>query len=313
VPAARSDEASAPDDHLLLFNRPEFHHLNLGPGQCIVRLDHVAEGRLVGSLTGVVDGCELVSGHSAPFGGPDFVKGSVTATAVLAAARDFVDQAATRFGVRTVRIKAKPSLYGPTEEAVQFALFNLGFEVEACELNHHIDLTGLDGVDGYVRRLKPPARRALKHAAGEPFALREAPGDEAWAQGYAILDRNRRSKDRRLKLSLDYVLRIRDTFPGRIRMYLLDHGGQACAAALVYRVKPGRDLVVYWGDADHDLPRSPMNVLVRDLVGVAVAAGTQSLDIGISSVEGVPDQGLIQFKESVGARPRLRLDLVKAL
>lgn len=275
-----------------------------------MRFDHVADGRLVGSLAGVVEGHELASGHSAPFGGPDLVRDSEQATTVAALLADALGQAAAE-GITTVRVKVRPAFYSAAEEAVQFALLNLGFLVEACELNFHFELAGMATVDDYVARLKPSARRALKHATGEPFALTEAVSEDEWAVGYGILDRNRRGKGRSLRLSLAYVRRVRDTFPGRIRMFTLAHGDLPCAAALVYKVKPRRDLVVYWGDADHELPRSPMNVLVQRLVGMAIDEGVLSLDVGVSSVEGVPDQGLIQFKESVGARPRLRLDLVR--
>ena len=94
-------------------------------------------------------------------------------------------------------------------------------------------------------------------------------------------------------------------------MAVLEHAGRPCAAALTYRVLPGRELVVYWGDAGHDLPRSPMNVLAHAMVARALDEGVRSLDIGPSSVAGVPDQGLNQFKRSVGARESLRLDLVR--
>jgi hypothetical protein len=298
--------------HLSLFNRSEFHRLNLSPELRIARFDHRRDGKLIGSLCGVVKANELESGYSAPFGGPDLVRQSETATNVMSLLRDALDQARGE-GITAVHVKAKPDFYSGSEVEVQFALLNLGFTVESTELNFHFDLAGITAVEDYVARLKPPARRALKHAAGEPFTFAEAAGDEEWTAAYGILDRNRRAKGRQLRLSLEYVLRARDTFPGQIRMFTLVYGARACAAALVYRVRPQRDLVVYWGDADHELPRSPMNVLVQQLIAREVSEGVLTLDVGISSVDGVPDQGLIQFKESVGARSSLRLDLVTQL
>ncbi len=64
----------AGDGHLTAFNSEAFNALNLAPGQRLRRVDHVSDGRLVGSLVGVVEGDEFRSGHSAPFGGPDFVR-----------------------------------------------------------------------------------------------------------------------------------------------------------------------------------------------------------------------------------------------
>jgi hypothetical protein len=151
----------------------------------------------------------------------------------------------------------------------------------------------------------------LRHTLGEPFALVDAGDDDGWARAYEVLAVNRAAKGRALALDLDYVLCARDAFPGRVRMSALEHAGRPCAAALTYRVAPGRELVVYWGDAGHDLPRSPMNVLALRLVERSLTEGALSLDIGTSSVAGVPDQGLVQFKRSVGARESLRLDLVR--
>lgn len=302
--------AAPPADHLALFNTDAFHALNLRPGQRVRRVDHAADGRLVGSLVGVLEGDAFGSGHSAPFGGPDFTRDAETATnvtATLAHALGTLDAE----GVRTIRVKARPGFYSGSETAAQFAMLNLGFRVEACELSFHIDLAPLAGIDDYVARLRSPARRALRHALGAPFALVDA-GDEAgWERAYRVLAGNRAAKGRALALGLDYLLRARDAFPGRVRMAALEHAGRSCAAALTYRVAPGRELVVYWGDAGHDLPRSPMNVLALRLVERCLAERALSLDIGTSSVAGVPDQGLIQFKRSVGARESLRLDLVR--
>lgn len=303
--------ALAGDTHLSIFSTEAFNALNLAAGQRLRRLDHLVEGRLVGSLVGVVEGDEFHSGHSAPFGGPDFVRDAETARLVGETLTAAVARLESE-GIRRVRIKARPAFYSGSEASVQFALLNLGFAVERCELNFHIDLEGIADADAYVARLRSPARRALRHAMQEPFALTQARTEGEWARAYGVLAENRRAKGRRLALSLDYVRRVRDALPGRVRAFLLTHGGWPCAAALLYRVAPGRELVVYWGDAGHELPRSPMNLLALRLVEVALADRVRTLDLGISSVDGVPDQGLIQFKRSVLARESLRLDLVRS-
>jgi hypothetical protein len=302
--------APASAEHLALFSTEAFHALNLRPGQSLRRIDHEADGRLVGSLVGVVEGDRFHSGHSAPFGGPDFVRDAETAANVTAALTEAVARLDAD-GVRTIRVTARPAHYSGSETAVQFALLNLGFAVAGCELSFHIDLSPFAGPADYVAALRSPARRALRHAMDEPFALEPADDDHGWERGYRLLAANRAAKGRTLALSLDYVLTARDAFPGRVRMFTLAHDGASCAAALVYRVAPRRELVVYWGDAGHELPRSPMNALAHLLVTEVMAEGALVLDLGPSSVAGVPDQGLIQFKRSVLARESLRLDLVR--
>jgi hypothetical protein len=301
---------AATADHLLLFNRDAFHALNLRPAQRVVRVDHHDGGRLVGSLVGVRDGDVVTCGHSAPFGGPDLVRDAETAPNVVALLEAAVAELEAD-GVREIRVRARPAFYSGSETTVQFALLNAGFRVEACELGLHIDLEPLGGIDDYVAGLRSPARRALRHGLAEPFALREAAAGDPWDAGYDLLAANRAAKGRRLALDAAYVRAARDAFPGRIRMALLEHAGAPCAAALTYRVLPGRELVVYWGDVGHALPRSPMNVLAHALVARSLGEGVRSLDIGPSSVDGVPDGGLIQFKRSIGAREDLRLHLVR--
>jgi hypothetical protein len=306
------------DEHLLLFNTATYHRLNPQPGEGFVRVDVGTGGdddRPIGTLAGVLVDGVFTSGHRAPFGGPDFVRRSETVEHV----GRLVDASLTRLadlGARRVRIRARSECYSPTEPTLQFTLLNAGFTVEACELSFHIDLAALgDGADAdaYQAALKPAARKALRHALGQDLRFHEAATDGEWAAAYAVIARNRAAKGRPMRLPFPYVVAIRNAFPERIRMYALHHAGRACAAALVYRVRPGHDYVVAWGDHDHDLPRSPMNVLAHRVVERALAEGVAIVDLGISSEDGRPNPGLVQFKQSILARPTLRLDLVRVL
>ena len=300
-----------------LFNDPRFHALNAGDGERSLTVAHEQDGRVVGTLAGVIEGTTFTSGHSAPFGGPDFARDRETAAAVHATVEHAVAELG-RAGVQTVRVRAKPPSSTSNEPLVTFALLNAGFTVERCDLNHHVDLRGLSSAEDYLATLKSPARRALRHLEDGPFSFAEAePGDEpAWERGYGILEENRRAKGRALSIDLPYVRRVRDAFPGRVRLFELFHAGAACAAALLYRVHPGHELVVSWGDARHELERSPMNLLALRVVERAIATGAAVLDLGISTEPGAEpgrlrvQEGLARFKLSVGARAEPRFVFV---
>ena len=77
---------------------------------------------------------------------------------------------------------------------------------------------------------------------------------------------------------------------------------------LVYRVMADCDYVVAWGDDLRYRGIHVMNLLAYHLVCVAVADRLRTLDIGIASLGGVPDDGLIQFKRSIGGAIGLRID-----
>ena len=91
-------------------------------------------------------------------------------------------------------------------------------------------------------------------------------------------------------------------------MHRLLQGGDLAAAALVYRVAPDWDYVVAWGDDIAHRRMRVMNVIAYHLVAAAIPRGIRVIDLGISSVDGVPDGGLIQFKRNLGASVGLRIN-----
>ena len=305
---------------MTLFNEDRFHALNLGDGERVVRAEVCDEdGRVIGALGGVLDGDVLTCGYSAPFGGLDLTRERETPANVARVVDEALPQLYAQ-GARTLRIKLPPACYGESEPLVQFTLLNRGFRVERCELNQHIDLESISSPEEYVQRLKSPARRALGKLLGEDFSFGRAESEGEWDRAYATLAANRASKGRALSLSREYVESARTTLGESVRMYELFRGGHAIAAALVYRARPRCDLVVAWGDGEHGLERSPMNLLAYRVVENALAEGVRTLDLGISNEhepgphgELVPNAGLVQFKQSVLATIQPRLTLIREL
>lgn len=292
-----------------LFNDPAFHALNGTEG---LLLTHDAVGALGGALLG--DG-RFVSGHSAPFGGVDLLRERETPARVEALLETALGGLAAR-GVEAVTLRLPAACHHASFETVAFALLNRGFAVAEADLAFFIDVRAFASPLGYVAALKPPARRALRHASGEPWSLAEAEADDpsAWDRGFGLLDANRAAKGRELSIDRAYVERARRVFPHRIRLLELRHSGQPVAAALTYRVRPRVELVVAWGDAGHALERSPMNRLAYEVVTRALAEDVAVLDLGTSTLPGpdgrrVANDGLIQFKHSVGASAQVRLTL----
>lgn len=294
---ARAPEATAAAAPML-FNDPRFHALNLSGSQRLRRIDHTDEGTPVGSLSGMIEGSRFVSGFSAPFGGPDFSREDHTLPRVAG----LLDRATAELraeGVEEIRIRCRPAFYSAAEPVVHFTLLRLGFAIERADINQHVDLTALPSMADYRLRLKKKRARSLEHDLGGGLSFREAHALEDRARCHAVLEANRATHGA-TGLPLAYLERLRDTFPGAVRMYALDQDGETCAAALVYRVLPGRDLLVSWGDAGHDLPRSPMNLLAYRLVEESLASGARTLDLGPSTApDGSPNAGLFHFKRSV--------------
>jgi hypothetical protein len=310
---------TVPARWVTLFNQDRFHGLNLRDGQRVVSTTvQDPDGRPIGALSGVLEDGIFVNGYSAPFGGLDLVRERET-PANVARLVDGALGSLEAEGARTIRLRLPPPCHGESEGLVQFTLLNRGFSVERCDLNQHIDLDGLAGPDDYVTCLKSPARRALRRLLGPEFSFHAARSPAEWDRAHALLTANRARKDRSFVLSREYVERARAALDDRVRMYELQLAGQPIAAALVYRVRERRDLVVAWGDANHGLERSPMNLLAYRIVEAALADGVRTVDLGTSTEREpgpdgtlAPNTGLVQFKQSVLALTQPRLTLIRS-
>lgn len=299
---------SAPDGQhpwRCLFNTDAFYALRGETAWHEVLVDDA--GNVLGDLTFSTSGG--VSGWSAPFGGPDW-------------RREYWRPEQIRDGLqrvigRALWIRCKPPSYGENEAATVQALLADGWLVKSAELNYWIPVPAT--IDEYEASLSRQARAAIDHGS-EDLGLETVElgpkADLLWLRAYQVLRDNREAKGRKISLDFEYVLAIRDAFPGLVRMLVaLTGDGQSyahdvVAAALVYRVGAGRDVVQFWGDdPEAKLKWSPMNLLVRDTVQHCIQTGARVLDLGISTEDGVPNGGLCRFKRSVGARAEARLVL----
>jgi Acetyltransferase (GNAT) domain len=297
------------EPHLCLFNTEAYHSLYLQPPQEYVRIDYHDAGRLVGTCAGVLENGVFDCGHRAPFGGID-ISGDYQPPGKVAGLVGHLLNAARVRGARKIRIHCRPHYLSPSEAAMHFALLAQGFQVESAELSQGIELSAVPNMEVYVEGLRSPGRRALRHSMDLGLQAAVAEHEAEWAEGFRILEMNRAERGVTLKYSLAYLHRLRALFPGQIRMLLLRHDSSAVAAALVYRVFTNVHYVAAWGDAGHQLPYSPMNYLAHQVVEKTMEDGAHVVDLGISSVDGVVNDGLVQFKRNIGASTGLRLDLV---
>lgn len=252
------------------------------------------------ALVGEITSSGGESGWSAPYGGVDWTREFW--------APEIIDTLLGDLTITTIR--CKPGSWGECEAPAVTALLRREWVIGSSELNYWIGLPAT--IDDYEAGLSRQARHAIDRGEDMGLKVEEFVTDELWRDGYRVLAQNREAKGRLISLSLHYVFAIRDAFPGLIRMLGCHDGHRTVAAALVYRVGRGRDLVQFWGDDPaHGLPYSPMNLLVREVVAHSIQTGAKTLDLGISTEGGVPNGGLCRFKRSIGARAEPRFSLVR--
>ena len=296
----------------LLFSEPRFHDLNGVPARQRFRYEHRREGRLVGVLDGVISDGVFLSGHSAPFGGPDLVRDDPALDDVLGLVTGALETLRAE-GVRLARIRARPTAYSAAEPLLEFAFLHLGFTVESCDLNQHVDLSALAPGADLSSLFRDRKRRYVRGARLRPHELVDVTHGEDVAALHGILAANRAAFGRPEPLSCDYLERIRDEFPDRVRLLMLIQDGEPTAAAVVYRVLDDVDQVVHWADADRT-GASPMDLLAYLVLVGSHERGARLVDLGPARHEdGSLNLGLADFKRAVGAVPGTRKVLTLSL
>ena len=165
-----------------------------------------------------------------------------------------------------------------------------GFNEKYTEINHHIEFSSFE--------THPMEKRKLDKLNNLGFTVSELEQGQL-SQTYNFLAMCRKEKGLELNISLGRLSRLFIQFPDRYAIfggYLADQ--MVCA---VITVRITKEVVYYYlpGTIDFYKKESPMVGLIHHLVSNPEPS-MKYLDLGISSVHGEPQEGLITFKERVG-------------
>jgi lysylphosphatidylglycerol synthetase-like protein (DUF2156 family) len=92
---------------------------------------------------------------------------------------------------------------------------------------------------------------------------------------------------------------------------VINEAGEIVAGAVMYRAHPEITYAVFWGDDVTGRPVRAMDFLVLQLWSHYKALGFRYIDLGISTESGVPNEGLLRFKETHECVSSLRYTLTK--
>lgn len=84
-------------------------------------------------------------------------------------------------------------------------------------------------------------------------------------------------------------------------MHKISLNGEIVSAAFTVELDPKTIYVLYWGDLIEYRYLSPVVTMAINLIGFGIQKGYDTLDLGVSSVNGEVSKGLFRFKENLGA------------
>jgi hypothetical protein len=183
----------------------------------------------------------------------------------------------------------------------------LGFKIEKVDLNYSIPVGARPFADVVVHAV----RKRVNKCRRENFIVQELP-IENLSQAYEVIRLNREARGFPLTMTLEQLGATAQALPGKIKLFgVFSSNQQLVASAIVYEITPKIDYVFYWGDLPGHSDYSFVTLLAEFLYQRAFDQQKSELDLGISTVHGVPNPGLVKFKTNLGATASLKLGLTK--
>lgn len=239
---------------------------------------------LVGLTVGLADG-RLLAPFSAPFAMLDFNRPHRAETMVEIGRL-------LRHELPGLELTLPPAPYEPSMNAkTQLGILAAGGKLKECSWNYHLDLSR-----DFEACLSSANRNKLRRAERAGLTLRRAEAAEA----FEIIRRNRQHKGYHLAMTLEQVLQTIEVVKADF-FVLADASGTPQASAMVYHTAPGIAQLIYWGDLPEAAAQNCMTVLGARLAAHYSQEGMRIFDLGPTGDHGLPNPGLSDFKESLGA------------
>jgi hypothetical protein len=224
---------------------------------------------------------------------------------------DFVKQVQNTlkaFGNGTeIRLKTAPVGYAPAEAALIANTFlNLGFQVSASEVNHHIPVSEIP----FAEQAYDAARRRLEKCRQAGFEFQEE--NAGFLQdAYAFIKSCREEKGHALSLSFEALGNLFRQFPAAFRLFSVrTMEGELAACTVAVRVNKDVLYNFYPASPLRFNHFSPAVMLTEGLYGVCQKAGFGILDLGTSALPEGPNFPLMNFKKHLGGQPSLKLSFI---
>ncbi len=251
---------------------------------------------------------KIYSPFSAPFGGFEALYEDVKIQQIdeaLAA----LQQWATAKQFEGIKIVPPPFFYNANFLNKSYnALLRAGFEATTVELNYQFPLVKFD--EQYQSTIWYNAKKNLKKALQFGLTFEEI-DPEKGEVAYKIIQQNRSERGFPLRMTWEQVLETMSVIP--VDVFLVKKEQETIASAFVFQVTDIVVQVVYWGDLPQFSEYKTMSFISYQVFNYYKSLGKSMVDIGISTVDSIPNHGLCEFKESIGCDMAIKTDFYKKL
>jgi len=242
----------------------------------------------------------LISPVSAPFGGFNITKPSISISTIETVISCLEDYAINRN--KNIEITLPPFFYSSDFISKCIFVFEKSkFKVSYVDLNYQIQI---DLSQEYSEIIDYNAKRNLKISSNTKYSFTKVTSLSDIERAFEIIKINRETKGYPLRMTLENVLNTIKIIPADF--FILEMLGKEIAAAQVFHVANNIVQVIYWGDIPGFNEYKPMNELAYRIYEYYKNQNIKIIDIGPSSESGIANYGLCEYKESIGCSVTLK-------
>jgi hypothetical protein len=277
-----------------LFHHPLFYQLNKGNHS--VYFSFLLEGKLIGVIhfTEIEPGV-FKSPHRGTFGSINFKPEVEIQTQHLAV--KMATEKIQELGAKRIEVVSAPFAHDLAQMSVLFnAYIQEGYTISNHEINHCllVDQTPL------IEKMMRNNKKRLNKCVREGFQFKQVKEHSEIEMVYSTIKQNRESKGYKVSMTLEQILKMKELFPENLFFFNTSTNGESAASAICMRINACVLYVFYWGDRPGYEQYSPVAHLADGIYAYAQAGNYTLIDAGTSSLEGVPNYGVSNFKENLG-------------
>lgn len=253
----------------------------------------------IGLVAGI-KGKEMISPISSPFGGFHFRHDNILIREIDGFISQLISYAISQ-NLIMVKLCLPPAIYHHSFNTKMInTLQRNGFALNVVEINNWVDLQKFTGEFSCKN-----SRRNYKKSLQYNLSFHEVSETKEMETVYDVICQNRKRFGRPSNMTFNDFIEVSKLWPVDF-FQVRDSEGETVAGAIFYRGH--RQIVqgIMWGDNEHGRGLRAMDFCSCKLWNHYKKMGFDFIDLGISTESGIPNNGLIRFKEDCDCISGLR-------
>lgn len=272
-----------------VFNTPEFQSLKTGKAKYFVLFGD--EG-VIARICFSINRNQAISGHQATFGAIDAVLPLASETA-----KYFLEQVCVSLGkdgVQVVIIKHWPECYVDSISLNEI-FSEVGFREINSEINQHLVVQE----EEFARLIKKNERKKLKQSMNHGYTFKKLLIADL-PDVYQLVTETRTRKRYPVSMTYDKLEETIKLLPDKYLLFGLFDQNKLIAASVSIRISHEILYNFYHADEINYRSTSPLVMLIHGIYLYCQQNSIKILDLGVSSENGLVNQGLFNFKKNLG-------------